>query len=245
MEKYKKEYEIRSYECDEYGVLRLRSLFNLFQDLADTHADKMGVGYHFCIQHKIGWVGGYYHVQIKKMPVWTQKIILLTWPSKSTGVTGIREFEVFDEEGNLLVRASSQWILVDVDKQRPVSVQKYIGSYDLLEERSVTSSFEKIQPLEKNDFEVVEVIRKDDIDINKHVNNAVYPSWVLDALPKKYQEEYNLSELRIQFKQSAKIGDIICVKTSLMGDKTSHSIQHRLSNIEFARVQVSWQKRKI
>lgn len=244
MEKYKKEYEIRSYECDERGTLRLRSLFNLFQDLADEHADKMGVGYHFCIRHQIGWIGGYYHIQIEKMPVWTQKITLRTWPSKSTGVTGIREFEMCDEAGHILVRASSQWVLVDIVRKRPVSVQKHIGSYDLIEERSVPSSFEKIQGLEKNDLEIVEVIRRDDIDINKHVNNAVYPSWILDALPKGYLEDHCLSELRIQFKQSAKMGDVICVKTGLMEHETLHSIQNPVSNTEFARVKISWQKRK-
>lgn len=243
MEKYKKEYEISSYECDALGELRLRSLFNLFQDLADKHADIMGVGYHFCIQRQIGWMGGYYHIQIEKMPVWTQKVILWTWPSKSTGVTGIREFELTDENENILVRATSQWVLVDTIKKRPVSVEKNIGSYELIEKRSIDSKFEKISPLEEEIMETFEIVREDDIDINNHVNNAVYPCWVLDALPTGYLENHSLKELRIQFRQSAQKGDSICVKTAMKSYETCHSIQKQNSDIEFARVQIQWQKR--
>ena len=45
MDKYEKQYIIKSYECDVQLKLRIRSLFNLFQDMADEHADKMGLGY--------------------------------------------------------------------------------------------------------------------------------------------------------------------------------------------------------
>lgn len=39
MEKYKRIYEINSSSCDKDKKLRLRTLFNFFQDLADYHAD--------------------------------------------------------------------------------------------------------------------------------------------------------------------------------------------------------------
>ena len=52
-----------------------------------------------------------------------------------------------------------------------------------IEERSLQTNFEKIILPETFEYEANEVIREDDIDINQHVNNAVYPSWLLDALP--------------------------------------------------------------
>ena len=60
MQKYEKQFEITSDECNEYGKLRLRSLFNLFQAMADNHAHLLGVGYQYCIQNGLGWIGGYF-----------------------------------------------------------------------------------------------------------------------------------------------------------------------------------------
>lgn len=47
IEKFIREYPIRSYECDKNGQLRLITLLNIFQDAADSHANKMGLGYDF------------------------------------------------------------------------------------------------------------------------------------------------------------------------------------------------------
>lgn len=243
MEKYQKEYEISSYECNRFGQLRLRSLFNLFQDVADIHADIMGVGFHFCEPRQIGWIGGYYHLRIYKLPSWTQKVILSTWPSKSTGVTGIREFKLTDEKGEILIGATSQWVLVDTLKHRPISVQKNIGNYDLIEERCIESSFEKILNLTDVSMSCSQIIREDDIDINQHVNNAVYPCWVLDSVPYELLKTYDIKELQIQFKQSAQKGDVIVVKTSINQNESVHCIENPNTSVEFARVKIIWQKK--
>ena len=76
MQLYSDSYEIKSYECDNTLHLKLMSVFNLFQDVADKHAEKMGVGYTFCQQRKIGWVGVNYHIRFYKRPAWREKIIL-------------------------------------------------------------------------------------------------------------------------------------------------------------------------
>ena len=240
MEKYVKNYEIRSADCDQNGLLRLRTLFNLFQDLADDHANIMGVGYHFCKEHGIGWIGGAYHIRINQMPKWEDKVRLLTWPSASTAVTGIREFQMCSEKGDILIDASSQWVLVDTQKFRPISVAKYIGSYELIPERSVDTSFEKLPTLERIDYETDEIVRYDDIDLNNHVNNAVYPAWILDALPVEFLKQHVLKELKIQFKKSALLSDFIHIQTQIEGEHTFHVITNKDGSSEFARLEMKW-----
>ncbi len=240
MEKFSKNYEIASFESDRNGVLRLRTLFNLFQDLADGHATVMGVGYHACVQHGIGWIGGAYHVRIHRMPRWEDKVTFLTWPSAATAVTGIREFQVQDENGQVLIEASSQWVLIDTQKLRPVAVTKYFGSYEVIAQRAVETGFEKLPPLDCVDYQADEIIRYDDIDINGHVNNAVYPTWALDGLPADFIRNRQLTELKIQFKKSARLGDSIHLQTQIEADKTRHLITNADGSVEFARLELHW-----
>lgn len=240
MEKYSKTYEIKSYECDKNGVLRLRTLFNLFQDMADEHADKMGLGYHFCIQKQIGWIGAGYHVQINRLPKWEDKITLYTWPSKATPVMGIRDFQMVDSHGDVLVNASSQWVLVDLNRMRPVAISKHIDGYEIIEERALNTNFDAIGAIEALSNEQIIPVRYDDIDINNHVNNAVYPTLCLDGIPNDFENTHTLAEVQISFKKSAILGDKILLKSFIGDNQTVHGLFNETGDTEFARVRLNW-----
>ena len=240
MEKYAKKYEIKSYECDKNGVLRLRTLFNLFQDMADEHADKMGLGYHFCIQKQIGWIGAGYHVQINRLPKWEETVTLYTWPSKATPVMGIRDFQMIDSKGHVLVSASSQWVLVDLNRMRPVAIAKHIEGYEIIDERAVDTTFPQIEVVEDVDLGKIIPVRHDDIDINNHVNNAVYPTLCLDSIDESFLDTHTLAEAQISFKKPAVFGDNILLKSSLAGNQSIHQLLDKTSETEFARVRLGW-----
>ncbi|MGN1063194.1 MAG: acyl-[acyl-carrier-protein] thioesterase [Alphaproteobacteria bacterium] len=240
MEKFSKYIEIKSFECDCFGVLRLRSLFNYFQDMADEHANKMGLGYHFCIQKNLGWIGGAYHVCINRLPKWEEQLKIDTWPSDCTAVTGIRDFQISDKNGTVLVNASSQWVLVDLEKMRPVPVVKNIGSYEPLRERAVETKFPALDSLERIDNSVLIPVRFDDIDMNRHVNNAVYPSVCLDALDETYLQTHTLAEVSVRFKKPAKRQDKLLLKTQIDANETRHVLYDETQTGEFARVRLLW-----
>lgn len=240
MEKYTKVYQVKSYECDANGVLRLRTLFNYFQDMADEHADKMGLGYHFCIERNIGWIGGAYHVQINRLPKWEEEVTLYTWPSDATPVTGIRDFQMIDKNGTILVNATSQWVLVDLVRMRPLPITKHIGTYELVKERAIVSSFPAIVPPETDSNEIIVPVRTDDIDINNHVNNAVYPSVCLDGVPEGIKNQKSISEIQVSFKRPAVLSDKILIKSALETNISTHQLFDESGLKEFARVVLKW-----
>ena len=240
MEKYSKVYDIKSYECDKNGVLRLRTLFNLFQDMADEHADKMGLGYHFCIQKQIGWIGAGYHVQINRLPKWEDRVTLYTWPSKATPVMGIRDFQMISDSGEVLVSASSQWVLVDLNRMRPVAIAKHIEGYEIVDERAVETSFPQIEIADDANLGKSIPVRRDDIDINNHVNNAVYPTLCLDGIDESFLDTHTLAEVQISFKKPAVVGDTILLKSSLADNQSIHQLLNEVGETEFARVRLGW-----
>ena len=119
IEKFIREYPIRSYECDKNGQLRLITLLNIFQDAADSHANKMGLGYDFCCSKGLAWVGANYHLKINRLPRWHETVKIITWPCEERRLGAIRDFRVEDEQGNTIITAASQWILIDFGKSVP------------------------------------------------------------------------------------------------------------------------------
>ena len=242
VEKFKQDIHIKSYECDAKGQLRLRSLFNFFQDIADKHASHIGVGYEYCLKNNVGWISGGYHIQIKKVPLWNMKICLTTWPSKAQGATAFREFLLTDTQtGDVLIQASSQWVLLDAVRQRPTSVLPHLAHCEPILERCVDTSFPKLPVLDRIDYQQNEIIRTDDIDLNQHVNNAVYPALIYDALPVAFKENHMLSEIQIQYKNPAHFGEKIVVQTQLNDKNGLHLITNDSQTIEYVRLCTHWQ----
>jgi len=244
MEKYKKTYMVSSFQVDSNARLRIHSLFNLFQDVADDHAEKIGVGYSFCREHAVGWVGAAYHLMIKKWPLWNETIRIETWPSDSTAASAIRDFQVFDANENVIINATSQWVLIDTERLRPIPMAKHLPHYDVNPDRAFQSDFSKIPTPEGSSDELVFPVHADDIDINHHVNNALYPTWVLDGMDASFLQSHIPSEIKILFRRSARRQDQICLKTYHRDSETISLLTNGDKTTEFARIQINWQEIK-
>lgn len=237
---YEKEYTIRTYEVNKNSNLRIITLFNIFQDMADEHAESLGVGLSFCIKTGLAWVGSRYHVKIKRLPKFYEKIKVKTWPSEQQKLGAIRDFSVRDENGEEIITASSLWVLINVQRRRPVLLSENLPYFPIHKVKSLETDFPKIPEIvnaeQKTDFR----IRYDDIDINNHVNNAVYPLWASEGVDVKFHEQHSIAELEIEFKKEALLGEKISVET-IMNDKTSlHSIKCLEDGRELSRTKIQW-----
>ena len=60
--------------------LSVKSVLNLFQDLAGIHADMIGVGYEDMLAKNLYWILSRVKFDILKMPVPNQTVVVETWP---------------------------------------------------------------------------------------------------------------------------------------------------------------------
>lgn len=240
LNKAQKDYEIRSYECDKRGNLRLLTLMNIFQDIADSNASEIGVGLDFCLKNGLAWIGANYHIVIHQFPKLHQKISVLSWPSAEKKLGAYRDFLILDENGNIMVRASSQWILIDFVKRRPVSLRDHLPAYSVISERAVETEFPKIDISQDINFRQEFKIRFDDIDFNGHVNNAVYPLWATEAAGDEFREKNEPEEIEIAFKKESFLGENVIVDSAVASAQSSHIIKSAKDGRELARVKIHW-----
>lgn len=243
MQKFSREYLIRSYECDKDSNLRIVTLMNIFQDAADSNAKELGVGFDFCIENGLAWVGSNYRIIIDRLPKMHEKILVESWPAEQKLLGAVRDFLVYDESGNIIIRASSQWILINFEKKRPVALKDYLPKYNIISERAIDDDFAKMENLEKIDCERKFLVRYDDIDLNNHVNNAVFPLWAFEAIDYDFRDNYVPCDIAILFKKECMLGEKVMVHTQSQEFTTLHSITAMNDNRELARIRICWKSR--
>lgn len=224
MEKLIKEHTISNHECDRNGSIKIIGIFHLLQDMADAHAEKLNVGYTFYKQNHLAWVGRAYHLKIYSLPKIFDKVILETWPCIRTALIATRDFFIKDVNGNVLIAASSQWAMIDTTKMRPVKLDSFNLTYDILPERAVESDFAKIQSPQQITSEKQIQIREDDIDSNGHVNNCVYPMWAMETFTQQFKQDHILDEMEINFKKPVFIQDNIVTAKVQNNSETDFTI---------------------
>lgn len=240
VEKYTKDYLIRSYECDKHENLRLLTLMNILQDSADSHAEVLGLGYDYCMEHGLAWVAANYHVKITRAPKIHEKIRIKTWPSEEKKLGAIRDYIITDENENTLVCASTQWILINSETKKPQILRANLPEYQVISEKADSFEYTKLPLPESFNYSKKFTVRFDDIDVNNHVNNAVYVLWMSEAVPNDFRNTHRVAELEIAFKKEVLLGEQIKIDTLVNGCKTFHRIVSVGGGYEVAKAELTW-----
>jgi len=240
--KYKKEYNVKSYEVDCHGFLRIVTLMNFLQEAAVESADALGFGFEKCKAQGVVWVGSNYLIKISKLPEINGRIVIETWPAEGKIWGAIRNFLVKDEDGNVIMRARSQWVLIDIERRRPVALSKYFPEYNFIDEQVMEDDFHKLPMIEQTDNAKDILVRFDDIDINNHVNNAVYPLWASEGLDIEYRKNHIPAEIEVCFKKEALLGERVEVRSLVNDMESYHSIIDRSCGAELAECRFVWKE---
>lgn len=240
--KYKKEYHVKSYEVDCHGFLRILTLMNFLQEAAVESAESLGFGFEICRAKGVAWVGSNYLVKIERLPRIDEKIVIETWPAEGKLWGAIRNFLLKDKDGRVIVRAKSQWVLIDIERRRPVSLSKYFPEYDFINESVMEDDFRKLSPVENPDSVKNIWVRFDDIDINNHVNNAVYPLWAAESIDSEYRMNHVPTEIELCFKKEALLGEQVEVSYKKEGEQSFHTVTDKNSGADLADCRFMWKE---
>ena len=206
MQKYLEKKILKTYQADRHGFIRPVMLMNELQSIADTHAEILGVGRTFCIANKLAWVVTHYLVEIDEPPRDGEELEFATWPSKHESVKAARDFLIRSADGRVKVRATSQWVMIDLETRKPVRLGDKLPSvWEVLPERALDMPFEKFPDFETEVCAGFQT-RYDDVDVNQHVNNAVYASWATESVGFDFRDTHALRRIMINFKKEIPAG---------------------------------------
>lgn len=225
MEAYSRSETVRTYECGPDCLLKPDILLHWIQEIAEEHASTLGFGSSFCMEKNLAWVEVRLSIRVTRLPRWREQVRLSTWTYPASPLIAYRDFKIEDMNGAEIAGITSQWVLIDAEKRRPVALKKLITDFPN-EEATPLVECAKEMPLPENmALTRTFTAERHHVDFNRHVNNAAYLVWALDSLPADWLEGKSLTGMEIAFKKETLPGEEISSCLSRGDSSSYHSLQ--------------------
>lgn len=232
-------YKVRISDADQNGTLKCNALLQMLQEAATEHATILGVDFKALKPLNLGWAVSKFVIDVKRLPQWGERINVTTWASDKERVATYREFVVTDSSGTELVSARSQWVLFDT-RERKIAKMEKIQDWSRLENKYANASnFEPLKQPKTTTSSAICAARNDDIDLNMHVNNAVYLIWAAESLPQNFTSVPQ--QIRINFLEEVMPHTNVEVLCHIDGKNSYHTLINMNTNRECARINIFWQ----
>lgn len=200
---------IRFSEADQNGYLTLNHLVDYFQDCCIFHSEDVGLGMSTAEDKNKVWMLIGWQIEINRLPKYTEKVTISTWPYSFVRFKGGRNFTMTDEAGNVLARADSQWVYINLETGLPERVFDRMGEiFGVGEPLEIGIDKKKVRIPEDCEVKEPLLVRKEHLDTNRHVNNGQYIMMAADLIP----ENVKIHQVKVEYKNQAKLGDTIIPK---------------------------------
>ncbi len=180
---WEKNYTLRAGDFDKFNRIKPSAVLDLFQDAAGQHAEELGVGFEEMINRSYLWVITRIAFEIVSAPNRHQTVRVKTWPLIPNRLNYRREYCITDENGNLLIKGSSEWVIVHSEQRKLLSVpQLYPFTEGFCRDTMFEGKLRKVADFEATDIPYIVNAGFSELDVNNHVNNTKYADYVMDAL---------------------------------------------------------------
>lgn len=211
---------VKYYDCDSNNQLKISAAMQLMQQASSEQLEYLGCSVEKLFAEDMVFLLSKMCVNVHRMPVCSERLVVGTAPTKPRGARFVREFVIDSPGGERLLSAFSLWILVNPATRkilRPRSfpyllpyqesqLQTIIGDVSLPKEHGCSETSLSIP------------VRYSHLDVNQHVNNTVYADFICDALPYDRLSERGIKLMVISFQQEAKWGDVVDITTSVLSE---------------------------
>ena len=234
--------KIRYSEMDLDTVLKPSALLQFLQDLASDNAESLGFGYSYIVKNNLAWFLLKYRIEFCDYPKGLYKLHIKTEPRGYNKIFAFRDFEII-YDNKIIGRAATTWALVDLKTKAMANVAEILKDNPYMvqhEKRKDDLSYGKIKPIQKIDKELILDIRYDDLDVNRHVNNANYISWAFEPLGLEFRKNKKPKIIDIVFKKEITYGAKVISQVEIFDDVTVHVLKNAETHEDLCYFMVEW-----
>jgi len=237
--------KIRYSEMDCDLVLKPSAMLQFLQDLASDNAEMLGFGYSYIVKHNLAWFLLKYRLEFEDYPEGIYDLTIKTEPRGYNKIFAFRDFHIFHGDKKI-GRAATTWALVDLSTKSMANVSEILaGNKHMVQndKREDDLSYGKIRLPETFDREKLFEVRFDDLDVNKHVNNANYICWAFEPLDFEFRRSYKLKTVDMVYKKEVPYGAKVLSQAAVSGTNTVHVLKNAETGEEFCTVSAEWIKK--
>lgn len=228
--------------CDSTYYLSSEFCFNYVQEIAGRREMSVKTGIPHLLKENKSWVSISTHLEVLKRVYWMSDLTLETEGYDAIGVLTPRRVIAKDKKGDIVFKADAYFSVVSVE-----------GGHHIIDPHSVTDRsprdkntgepfaprFKKFNMDEKVPFITIpHTVLRTDCDINGHMNNLRYTSWMIDALPNSiFEKGQDVQKMDVLFAHELHQGDKVNVK--LHYDEKENLYYSSVGDAAFARIAVA------
>lgn len=239
---YKENFKIGLKDVWKGNEVSNKALLEYLEDIAGYHSDSVGYGVNTSDETHLTWLLLDWKVKVIKRPQYGQILDIHTWSRHIVKCYAYRDFEVYDNNNELCVIASSKWLLVNnqtgkITKVEPEIANKYESELDksVFKEKEI----EKLKIPEFYKSSIIYQTKRKDIDVIGHMHNLYYLDLAYEALPEDVYEKRPFDNIRIMYKKEIKLGDTVICKYAYEIDKHIVVIQSEDEKMLHAIIELS------
>lgn len=212
---YKEQFKIGLKDVWKNSEVSNIAILEYLEDIAAYHSDSIGIGVNTTKDTNLNWVLLDWKVKVIKRPIYGQILDIHTWSRKIVKCYAYRDFEMYDNEGNLCVIASSKWLLINSEERKITKIEPELANkYQSEIGKCVFENpeIDKLKIPDKFEREILYKVQRKDIDVIGHMHNLYYLDLAYEALPDEIYNKRPFDNIRIMYKKEIKIGETVKCK---------------------------------
>ncbi|MBN2347530.1 MAG: hypothetical protein JXJ22_01760 [Bacteroidales bacterium] len=193
------QYNIGSYDVDFKMQLKLSSLTNYLQESAWKHANHLNFGLEFLHNNGLVWMLSSIRFEVDYLPKWPESFTIKTWPRGFDRLFYLRDFLMFDKEGNRFGGATTNWLLIDIKSRRPKMFEIPGNIIEKNKDHHALEGFSQKLPLIEKGEIFPQSVLYFDLDLNHHANSNRYVEWILNTFPYEFHKKHQVQSMQLNY----------------------------------------------
>jgi acyl-ACP thioesterase len=212
-------FEVKPHEIDFHGLLSPYYFLVHIQEAAIQHGIALRMGFQDLREIGLFWVLTRMKSVITRYLETLERGVVATWVKRVGGLQVLRDFLVTDSGGQEIAKATSSWMLLDLQTHRPKSFKDVPRHMPAVSQEALYYS-KALPRLTTPSIETPHTVRYSDVDVNYHVNNLKYLAWIFDLFSLGIYEKQQIVEIDVQFLKEAHYGETL--QMALEEEQQSH-----------------------
>ena len=239
--KLEQKFFIGAFDVDVEKKVTNKALLEILSDMSMLHGAVAG---HTKTDGKsdISWVVLGWRMKVYRRPSMFSTLRAVTWARDYTKVRAGRDYIIYDEDDNIVVKATAEWVALDVQTGRFLRITPELMEVFDPEPENINFPEYKFPSMRRFATEVqisseMEIDRMM-FDYNGHVHNCVYLNLAEQILPDE-QYRHRFKEVVILYKLEITTQDKVLLEYSVEGDDCMVAIRQKSDNKLHALVMLS------
>lgn len=207
MKELKEEFSITTNLRDCYDDLKMSSILDLTQEIATHHANILHVGFDDFISKNLIWVIVRNKFEVVNDTHSLNKVKIKTYPLKNNLVEYPRDYEIYNENDELIIKGRSIWMIYDLKTKKVAT--PHLDIYDEGREGVFINRLKRLAKPIKKDEEFVKdiIITQSLLDHNMHLNNSHCADLFIDLFNPK--EDLKIVSFQIEYASQCFLNDLL------------------------------------